>query len=231
MTPASNPQQSTEAAVTNLPANNSTPRTANMPVALAQAKSESLTQAIHSPNDDGFTVERARVCLKLYYDPDMDAQDRADMLNLFAKALQQYPKWAVARGFDDWEKTGTRRPSPAEIGILAGRAVKEITDELAKRRVNSAPPPKERQPVDAAEAERIMQRAGFTAKRMEAVRRSPMANTFADAEAVFDAPRKPHWTETADPDGPDMAQLRAARAANPLIQAALASQAKKDANP
>ena len=150
------------------------------------------------------------------------------MLNLFAKALRQYPKWAVARGFDDWEKTGIRRPSPAEIGILASRALKEITDELAKRKANTAPPPEPRRTVDTAEAERIMQRAGFTAKRMEAVRKSPMANTFADAEAIHDAPRVPHWTETADPNGSDMAQLRAARDANPIIQAARASQAAKD---
>ena len=202
----------------NLPASNSTQRTANMPAVSAQARSESLMQAIRSPNDAGYTVDRARVCLKLYYDPDMDQSDRAAMLDRYAQALSAYPKWAVARGFDDWEKSGVRRPSPAEIGILASRAMKELTDELAKRKSIAAPAAPERKPVDAAEAERIMQQAGFTVKRMDALRKSPMAVTFAEADAKANAPRKPHWTETADPDGPAMAQLRAARAANKIIQ-------------
>jgi len=201
-----------------LPAHNSTSPTANTPAVSVQAKSkEALTQAIHSPADSGFTVDRARRCLKLYYEPDMSAEDRADMLDLYEKALSAYPKWAVSKGFDQWEKTGTRRPSPGEIGILAGRAMKEITDELARRAKIETPPEPERAPPSQEEAERIMQRAGFTPKRIADIRAAPMAITFADAEAKAGAPWVAHWSEGCAADDYRMIALKKARAANALM--------------
>ena len=208
-----------------LPVSNSTSRTVSIAAGSLREKStEALIQAIRLPNDEGFTADRARKCLRLYFDPDMDNEDRAEMLGSFARALREYPKWVVAKGFDDWERTSAgRRPSPGEIVILASRVVKEITDELARRKREQAPDPEAAPPrVEGCAAERIMAAAGFTPKRIAAVRAAPMANSFGEAEARAAEPPVRHWTESATPA--QLAQLQAARDANPLIIEARRSQ-------
>lgn len=55
----------------------------------------------------------------MYFDPDNDQATKADVRAAFAMALNYVPEWAMHIAFDRWEKTGTRRPSPAEIVILA----------------------------------------------------------------------------------------------------------------
>jgi hypothetical protein len=147
--------------------------------------------------------------------------DRADMLEEFRKALSHLPKWAVSKGFDEWARTMSRRPSPGEIGILAGRFLKSMTDELAYRAKEAsyqAPssPPVERSFDEKARAEVMLQKAGFTPKRMEAVRSRPMARTHDELFAERTDERL-HWTETVAPDSPEMQQLRKARLANPLM--------------
>jgi len=194
--------------------------TGNTPaVSLRDRSNADLTQAIRSPGDEAYVLDRARVVLKLYYDPAMDDLDRADMLDEFRKALSHMPKWAVAKGFDEWARTMSRRPSPAEIAILAQRAIRSIADELADRVKMNAPaslPPEPRSDDEKARASRIMEMAGFTPKRIDAVRSRPMARS--DAE-LYDENKehRPHWTETVAPDSAEMEQLRAARAANPLM--------------
>lgn len=201
--------------------------TANSSAASLRARSsEDLIQAIHSPGDELYVLERARVCLKAFFEPGMSDQDRAALLEEFARALRDVPRWAVAKGFDAWMRTRTRRPSPAEINIEAQKAIREFTDELAHRRRMEAPDEPPRQPVDQESAERIMMQAGFTQKRLEAIRRAPMATTFAEALDQSETPPRPHWTETADPDGPQMKALRAIRDANPIVQDARAQQRK-----
>lgn len=212
--------------MSNLPVSNSTSRTVSIAAGSLREKStEALIQAIRLPNDEGFTADRARKCLKLYFDPDMDNEDRAEMLDAFARALRPYPKWVVAKGFDDWDRTPgqRRRPSPGEIVYLASLVVKEITDELARRKREQAPAPEAAPPrVEGGAAERIMAQAGFTPKRIEAVRAAPMANSFVEAEARAAEPPVRHWTESATPA--QLAQLQAARDANPLIIEARRSQ-------
>jgi hypothetical protein len=188
-------------------------------VSLRDRSNADLTQAILSAGDEAYVLDRARVVLKLYYDPAMDDMDRADMLEEFRKALSNLPKWAVAKGFDEWARTMSRRPSPAEIAILAQRALKSIADELADRVKMDAPPsspPDPRSDEEKARANRIMQLAGFTPKRFEAVCSRPLASSEAE---LYDerSNHRPHWTETVAPDSPEMEQLRRARAANPLM--------------
>lgn len=160
----------------------------------------------------------------------MSADDRAEVISLFIKALSQLPRWAVAKGFDAWEKTGHRRPSPGEIVILAERAVKEITDELTLREkelarqaaADAVPPPLS--PESRAEAQRILDRVGFTPKRMAAVREAPMASSLAEAERIAEKSRMQHWTEWGS--DVDRARMELARDANPLVQAARETQAR-----
>ncbi|WP_423290086.1 hypothetical protein [Neotabrizicola sp. VNH66] len=125
----------------------------------------------------------------------------------------------------------TRRPSPGEIVILAEREIKPIGDELARRRRDHERQEEERAQaafcrVTPEAAAEICARAGFTPQRIEAMRQAPMAGSFAEAEQRQTETDFRHWTETADPDGPEWQALRASRASNPLVQAALAAKPK-----
>lgn len=166
---------------------------------------------------------RVNAVLGLYFDPDNDLATKAAMREEYVRALAAYPDWAVQRAFDAWVKTGQRRPSPGEIVILAERALKPITDELrrrdaAKREEEAWKREEQRRIPTREEANAITAAAGFTPARMQAIRAAPMALTFAEAEARAEAPPVRHWSETANPDGPEWRALRAARAANPIVK-------------
>lgn len=202
--------------------------TANTPVAsLRERSSADLIQAIHSPGDEAYVLDRARICLKAFYDPEMSDIDRAELLEEFGRALRALPRWAVSRAFDNWMRCRTRRPSPADINIEAKLAIKDLTDELDRRKRISEPPEPQAPRVDGAAATEIMARAGFTPQRIEAIRRAPMASTFSEAIARTDAQPAPHWSETADPDGPEIRALRRAREGNKLVQEARADQRRQ----
>lgn len=172
-------------------------------------------------------MERADECLRLYYERDMDGEDRFKMLASFGRALRFLPVWAVSQAFDRWQSEKTHRPSPGDIVFRANEALKPLRDELAHRQkiINTQLAAPER--ITPEEAERIMRSVGFTAKRTEAVQRRRMARTESELYGDLDKPREPHWTETRDPDHPDMVALRAARDNNPLIQQARAAEAKR----
>lgn len=105
--------------------------------------------------------------------------------------------------FDAWERSGTRRPAPAEIVNLAQRHMKPLVDELRMRELRRAPEPQRSTPTPD-EAKAILEEAGFTPERMGAVKAAPLARTFAEAVAkANEPPRTQHWSETADPDGPE----------------------------
>lgn len=180
-----------------------------------------VQEAIHSPSDDAETLKRTNVCLALYFQADEDADTKLGIRQAFVSALESFPAWAMHAAFDRWERTGARRPSPGEIAILASREVAPLYAEIKRRQAETearqAPAPN---PVTAEAAARILHSAGFTPRRMDAIRSAPMAATFAEAESRTDAPARPHWSETADPEGPEWAALRASRANNALIRKA-----------
>lgn len=71
----------------------------------------------------------------------------------------------------------------------------------------------------AIHAMRVMHGCGFTAANIAAVKRYPMAGSIDDAVSragVSDAPA-PHWSDSADPDGPEWRALRESRAKNRLM--------------
>lgn len=143
-----------------------------------------------------------------------DAATKAAALEAFIRALSHLPTWAVLRAFDAWDRSGTRRPTPAEIVMLAEREIKPITDELGKRQRLAAPAEPDRKPVDRAAAAEIMARAGFTARRMEALRASPMSASMEEAErAVSGLQGSQHWSDGLTDDDPRMVALKNARAA------------------
>ncbi len=150
------------------------------------------------------------------------------MLEEFRRALTHLPKWAVAKGFDEWARTMSRRPSPAEIGLLASRAMAPMADELAYReRLQITAVHTSRSDGEKERAEKALHSAGFTPKRIEAVKRNPMALTVEDFQYT-ELQGKPHWTETVVPDSAEMQALRKARLANPLMAAGMRAAAVKD---
>lgn len=202
----------------------STPQSQPLPMGSLREQSTSRLQAaIHSPNDQGATLLRVNAVLGLYFDPDNDLATKAAMREEYVRALAAYPDWAVQRAFDAWVKTGQRRPSPGEIVILADRELKPIADELrrrdeAKRDEEAWKREEQRRVPTPEEANAITAAAGFTPARMDAIRKAPMALTFAEAEARQEDTSARHWSDAADPDGPEWRALRAARAANPIVK-------------
>lgn len=77
---------------------------------------------------------RADQCLALYFQPDEDAKTKLAVRQAFATALETVPQWAMHKAFDEWIRTGTRRPSPAEIRLLADRAIDPFYREAESRR-------------------------------------------------------------------------------------------------
>lgn len=205
---------------------------------MREKSTSDLTAAIRSPEDkrqiDAMILDRANTVINLGYVPDWTPKERAAALDEFRKALRRFPQWAVERAFDEWVRTNPRRPSPAEIAILVQRQVRPVTDELARRRKAEQEQAEEERSrkasrPSAADAQEILNRAGFTPKRVEAIQKS---RTPLSLEAVDDPPepeRPRHWTQDADPEGPEMQELRRARDENPLVKAARERQARDEA--
>lgn len=171
-------------------------------------------------------MDRARRCLKLYFEPDMTAEDRVAILEAFARALRDFPRWAVSRAFDGWEREQRRRPSPGDIVALTRAALQPVRDELAERQKALQPPepPRVRSEAEKAAANEVLRRAGFTPRRMEVLPRKAEGGAPEQTEAH--APRPTHTFRTLDSVGLEV--LRAARNANPLVQAARADAARAD---
>lgn len=147
--------------------------------------------------------------------------DFTDGLRLvaYASRLRDYPADVVKQAVTVhvWRYW----PSWAELDEVCRDLVRPRRVMLAAKPPEPDPEP-DRQPVSKERADEIMAKAGFTPKRMAALQAAPMASTFAEAETKADAPPTPHWTQTASPE--QLAQLQAARDANPLVVAARQSQ-------
>lgn len=187
---------------------------------MTDRSNSTIGAAIHSPPSPGNTLKRVNAVLGLYFDPDFDAETKALVREEFVRALAAHPDWAVQRAFDVWAKSQSRRPAPSEIVRLVELELKPLTDELARRRMSENERQKEQRiPPDPSRINDIMRHAGFTPKRMEAVRKAPLAGSFAEAEAATARPRVPHWFETATEA--QKTALNQARLANPLMRAGM----------
>ncbi len=49
-------------------------------------------------------------------------------------ALSKFPDWAIQRAFDTWVRDEIRRPSPGHIVALARAELRQLTDELERRK-------------------------------------------------------------------------------------------------
>ena len=144
-----------------------------------QAKSTSdLTQAIRSlvPDEqaavDRRIIQRANTAINVGFVPDWSPQERLEVIDEYRKALRGYPLWAVDQAFDSAPREISRRPTPGEVFILCKRAVKPITDEIARRERDATARADAERAANAARcpkeaAAEIMERYGFAKpKRM-----------------------------------------------------------------
>jgi hypothetical protein len=154
--------------------------------------------------------------LSHYYRPDDDPEIlRAQAADWYA-VLKGFPIYAINGACVDYLASEPRRkPAPGAIVELCRKL-------MPKPRLGGqddermAIPKPERSIDERARAEAFLERAGFTPKRMEAVRAYPMVRSEEELNEKISKP-VPHWTETVAPDSQDMQQLRKARLANRLM--------------
>jgi hypothetical protein len=158
--------------------------------------------------------------LSHYYRPDDDPEIlRAQAADWYV-VLKGFPIYAINAACVDYLANEPRRkPAPGAIVELCRKVMPRPRIGADDDERLSLPKP-ERAPETKARASEIMERAGFTPKRLDAVMRRPMARTEAE---LYDEKlnNRPHWTETVAPDSPEMEQLRHARAANPIMAAGM----------
>ncbi len=158
-----------------------------------------------------------------------DQMSEALRLEAYTRRLREYPTDVVRHALlgNRWKfwPTWAELADFCDEAVQVRRAMLEALRAALNQEEKPSPPP----PLEPTEAERfemaaraqaIVEQAGFTTRRSELLARCPDARTIEDAEQMDAAPRL-HWTETVDPDGPEMAALREARRRNPLVRAAL----------
>lgn len=163
---------------------------------------------------DAITIKRAG-----------DAATDMMRLKAYTTRLSAYPADVVRSALFDVKPGWKFWPAWAEIEAVCDklvaprRAMLEAAFNPVEPKAEKPAPNGARDdvpPMDPKRADAIMESAGFTPKRMQAVQARPMART--DAELYAEKrDERPHWTELVAPDSPEMEQLRRARSANPLM--------------
>lgn len=74
-----------------------------------------------------------------------------------------------------------------------------------------------RTPASREETKSILEEFGFTSERSQAVKARPMARSEAELMEHQSSERVPHWSEGADPEGPEMQALRRARGTSIIL--------------
>lgn len=191
-----------------------TTSTRSRPVSLCSASNDYLGEAMHGRCDQGRLVDALRVLFAAYFVPDETTEMRAMLIATFVKDMAEFSDDCAFWAVDEWRRNHDRRPSPASLRQLAMMRKQEAF-KAGQRLRQPEPEPVYSEPDPAVRAEnleRIHKTLGSVLNRGEYV--SP--TYVADVEKR--AARKPQWSETAAPDDPRWAELRRARAANPLMQ-------------
>lgn len=182
-----------------------------------------ITSEVEQEDVDAFLVRRVGAIMKIGFQVDMTAEDHAEIVNEYRRALRHHPKWVLAKAIDIAVRSSSGRPTPGNINSAAHSVTKPIQDELARRgreaaSVNAPYSFKVKTDADREAGERALLAAGFTAKRFDMVKRKRMATSEAELYSHEINDRVPHWTESVSANDPKMDALRKAREENALMQ-------------
>ena len=146
------------------------------------------------------------------------------MLTTYGKVLSEFPKWAVVKAFNEWERTGKHRPAPAALADIARAEVGKLAAELKMRQTfaGTTEPRPDKTFDQKVGAERILSKFKFTKERFDAVKRNCMAGNEEELYASK-ATINTHWTDNEPADSPRMSSLRKARSENQLMREAMKS--------
>ena len=129
------------------------------------------------PADPAWMMARVAALLLPYYTSDVPHGVRMMEAEDWAEALAKYPEWAITKAVRWWKSAENerRRQKPVEGDIAARADLEMAVVRLAERAVarfdagerpkEQTEPPPERQRVDPARANAILQAAGFAPKR------------------------------------------------------------------
>lgn len=174
---------------------------------------------------DQFIVDRVNRILNIGFQPDWTPEERAGVIEEYRRALRHHPQWVLSKAFDIAVRSSANRPTPGNIQCAAQSVTKYHRDQMARNNRLAEQEAQDRQSLkrsrpDREAAQEIVNRAGFTAKRMETLKNRPMINTFAQADEEAERPSKPHWSNGLSADHPQMHALRRARIKAGIIQEA-----------
>lgn len=159
---------------------------------------------------------------------------RAIEIEGWLDVLEGFSEEEIRTAWANYQKNGPRtdrhvlkRPDPGALHDMAMRH----REFLARQAPRKAPPPEPEREISLEEKARVAAVVkGFADERtLQNLRKAPLSTSTYEAEIKAEAPPRPHWTDTAS--DADLAQLEAARAANPAIAAARAAQRGQDKTP
>lgn len=159
---------------------------------LREKSNSDLESLIRSPKDkaeiDAMILEEAAICVDTAkFVENWTPEERARNLDAYRTALREFPFWAVNNAFLKWRAQHSRRPSPAEIGTLANSLMEPVTREIGLRRKEAglqqeAEAERERQKCSQEAAAAIMDKAGFTPKRIAEVSKRMTPHSLAELD-------------------------------------------------
>tara|TARA_R110002051_G_scaffold325869_1_gene432650 strand:+ start:5660 stop:6208 length:549 start_codon:yes stop_codon:yes gene_type:complete len=171
---------------------------------------------------DGYLVKRINRVLKIGFQQDWTAEERADVVNEYRRALRHHPKWVLAQAIDLAVRSSQNRPTPGNINAAAYSVTKSIHDEIRRRQSNTdRQRDASRIPTSKDEASAIMAASGFTPKQFDAVKKRPLAGSMAQLDDYDSAPTEAHWTTRVADDSQQMIALRKARSENKMMRASI----------
>jgi hypothetical protein len=162
-------------------------------------------------------IERTNAIFNIGFVQEMSAQERAQVIDEYRRALRHNRLWVIEKAFDNAAREIPRRPTHAELVIIADRVKRPIADEIARRKRIEAENQEaasftRRNRVSPEAAARIMAEYGMTAERLAAVHMRPMSSDIdADMQAEASVPLR-DWTEGLDDQDPRLVLLRKSRA-------------------
>jgi hypothetical protein len=149
-------------------------------------------------------MDALRTLLSLYYIPNETEAERVRHVAMFIQDLADMSDDCVWWAMREWRRNNDRRPTPATLRQLCMMRRQEAVKLLPK----PEPAPL---PYKLADPETLEERKAILARIAAEKGLVRRAGTWTLPSEAEEAPRVPHWTETAQPNDPRYAALKTAR--------------------